>query len=180
MQWTFYTAFIGTFLSVTLLSYLAWKEHNPRQPRTLSEIAAQRRELLIYFRTVLWVCGTLFAITVFGFIRPRIDNNFIQTAAWLLLFIPEFLLGAFNAKGNIELLLHNVLSLIMGFGMWLTALMFAFSLSGIYMKIEMILTIVLSILALLTIVDRKKFLFYELPFIYISHLSILVAALAVR
>lgn len=179
MPWTFYTAFIGTFLSVTGLSYLAWREHNPSRPLTLSQLAAKSRELQLYFRTVLWVCGTLFAITVLFFINPRLPSGALQTAAFILVFVPELLLGIFHAKGDIELLLHDVLSRVMGFGMWATALMFTINLSGIYSQIEVCLTVILFILAILTIVDRKRFLLYELPFIYTSHVSILVAALAV-
>lgn len=180
MPWTFYPALIGTFLSVTGLSYLAWREHKPTHPLTLSQLAAKSRELQLYFRIVLWVCGTLFAITVFFFINPRLANSVLQTIAFVLVFVPELLLGFFHAKGDIELLLHDVLSRVMGFGMWATALMFTINLSGTYSQIEAFLTVILSILAILTIVDRKKFLLYELPFIFTSHVSILVAALAVR
>jgi hypothetical protein len=180
MPWTFYTAFIGTFLSVTGLSYLAWREHNPSHPQTLSQLAAKSSGLQMYFRMVLWVCGTLFAITVFFFINPRLTNSVLQTAAFILVFVPELLLVIFHAKGGTELLLHDVLSRVMGFGMWATALMFAVNLSGVYQQIELFLTVILSGLAILTIIDKKKFLLYELPFIYTSHLSILVAAIAVR
>lgn len=180
MPWTFYSAFIGTFLSVTGLSYLAWREHNPSRPLTLSQLAAKSRALQLYFRIVLWVCGTLFAATVFFFINPRLANSVLQIIAFVLVFVPELLLGIFHAKGDIELLLHDVLSRVMGFGMWATALMFTINLSGIYSQIEACLTVILSILAILTIIDQKKFLLYELPFIFTSHVSILIAALAVR
>jgi len=113
--WTFYPAFIGTFLSVTLLSYLAWKEHNPEKPRTLSMLAAEKRQLLAFFRAVLWICGTLFSITVFFYIVPRIANGPYITSAWIIGYMSEVLLGVFSAKGSIEKLLHNIFS---RYGFW--------------------------------------------------------------
>ena len=61
-----------------------------------------------------------------------------------------------------------------------TVFIFAISLHGNFAIIEGALTIVMTILASLTILDGRKFIFYELPFVYLSHVSILLAALAVR
>lgn len=71
--WTFYAAFLATLVSIVGLSRMAIKEHDKLQPRTLSELAAAQEPLLNHFRKILWVCGTLFAITVYGYLVPRID-----------------------------------------------------------------------------------------------------------
>ena len=174
----FYSAFLGTFLSMTLLTYLVWKEHNPELPRTLSQLAAQNRKLVNWFRTVLWVCGTLFAITMFWHVIPGVRYHTAQLIAWSIYYACELLLALFPARGTIEKLLHNFFSYTMGIAMLVTAFLFTFNLTGCYRSIEIGITAIMTILAALTYFDKKRFIFYELPFIYLSHLSILVAAVA--
>lgn len=174
-----YSAFLGTFLSVTLLSYLAWKEHNPQLPRTLSKLAAQNRELINWFRAVLWTCGTLFAVTMFFHVIPAVQHQNTLLITWTVYYVCELLLALFPARGTIENLLHTIFSYAMSAAMFITAVLFSISLSGIYKDIEIGITIAMLMFAMLTYLDKKRFIFYELLFIYSSHISILVAAIAI-
>jgi hypothetical protein len=176
---TFYPAFLGTFLSITCLTYLAWREHNPSLPRTLSELAADRRQTLKYFRIVLWTCGTLFAITMFFFVVPRVHYSLLQLLAWIPYYGGELLLAIVPARGPVEVRLHNGFAYAMSVSMLATAILFVANFHGITSTIELGTTGAMAILGILTFVDRKRFIFYELPFIYLSHISILVAALAI-
>ena len=173
-----YPAFLATFLSMVGLTYLAWREHNPEKPRTLSELAASNRRLVNYFRIVLWVCGTLFAITMFSYIVPKVIYGFYQLVAWVIYYGCEILLGIFPARGTIERLLHNIFSYTMGSAMLATTFLFAIEFHGIFAIIESILTIIIAVLGTLAIFDRKRFIFYELPFIFLSHASIITAIYA--
>jgi len=173
-----YPAFLAAFLSVTCLTYLAWREHNPEKPRTLSELAADNQKLVNRFRTVLWVCGTLFAFTMFFYVVPRVTHAHYQLMAWIVYYGCEVLLGIFPARGNVERLLHNVFAYVMGVAMLVTVFLFALEFRGIFTIIESALTITMVILGVLTTLDRKRVIFYELPFIFLSHVSILTAIFA--
>ncbi len=141
----FYSAFLATFLSVTGLTYLAWREHNPEKPRMLSELAATNQRLVNYFRVMLWSCGTVFAITMLLYVVPKVKYSSYQLAAWGVYYGCEVLLGAFPARG-----------------------------------IETTLLATMSVLGILTIADRKRFIFLRVAVYLLSHASILVAALALR
>jgi hypothetical protein len=178
-SWTFYPAFIGTFISVVAWTYLAQKEHLRHMPRTLSELAAEKPEALNYYRIVLWLCGPLFAITMFAFVLPRVLHPFIIGIACALTIVSEMAIGFFPAqKGKITV--HDVVAGLMGVVMIITAYLFAWSLSGAYAKVEFAFGLCMSILGILCMIDRKRYLFYELPLIFIAHFSVLVAALALK
>jgi len=173
-----WSAFIGTFLSVTLLSYFSWRRHDPLNPKTLSELAAQNQESVKWFRTVLWVCGTFFALTMYGFVIPSARNGAWLFIAWTVNYACELLLAIFPASGNISRLLHNVFAYAMSIAMLVTAGLLSLSISRPYSYVTEAILITMSALGLLTIFDRKRFIFYELPFIYLSHISILVGVIA--
>ena len=177
--WTFYPAFAGAIISMIALTRIAWHEHDRDQPRTLSELAAAEARLLKQFRNVLWLCGSLFAITAYWFIVPRINHAPWVIFAWSLTFAPEMLLARIPERGKTRRL-HDLLAEAMGAGMLLLAFVFWRNLHGTYADGELAIALVMSALAVLTVLDRRRFIFYELPFIYWSHFSLLVAALALR
>lgn len=179
LSWTFYPAFVGTLISVMAWTYLARKEHLAHIPRTLSELAAEKPEALKYYRIVLWVCGPLFAITMFGFIVERIAHPFIVSISCGLAIATEMTIGFFPAQRG-RITIHDIIAAVMGAAMIGSAYVFAWSLRGGYIAIELAFAVSMSILGIFCIIDRKRYLFYELPLIYISHFSILVAAFAVR
>ena len=71
LAFTFYAAFPGTFLSITILTYIAWKEHHPDHPQSLSAFVAQRKQLVNWFRIVTVVVSSLFAVTIYFFHRAQ-------------------------------------------------------------------------------------------------------------
>jgi glucose uptake protein GlcU len=67
----------------------------------------------------------------------------------------------------------------MAVGMLVTAFIFSISIehSGIYFLLEIITIILMFGFGVMTNIDRRKFVYYELPFLYLSHLTIIIAVL---
>jgi len=173
-----YPAFIGTILSVTCLSYLALHEHDHGNPRPLSELGASDRRNLAYFRTVLVVCGTLFAVTMFGFLIPKVQYSLYLLIAWIVYYGDELLLAVIPARGTWEYRLHNIFAYAMAAGMLATAFIFILSLHGIAAILEVTGMCAMVAAGIMTFLDRQRYIIYELAFIYTSHLTIVIAAAA--
>jgi len=62
--------------------------------------------------------------------------------------------------------------------MLVLAFIFWRSLQGTSALLELAIVLAMLFAAFLTLVDKKRFIIYELTFIYLNHLSIIVAALA--
>ncbi len=179
ITWAFYPAFLATLLSVISLSRIAFKYHDKQQPRTLSELAAAQQALLNRFRTILWVCGTLFAITVYGYVVAQINHASLLAGAWTLTYAGNLLAAIIPARDK-QLKLHNICAQAMGVGMLAMAYLFWLNLGGAAAGSEACISLAMTLLIFMTLTDRKHYIFYELSFIFLSHFSILVAVLAVE
>lgn len=175
-HWTFYPVFIATLISIVGLGRLAAREHNRDMPRNLSQLAAAEQRLLVRFRNILVICGVLFAITVFGFIVPRMTDIWVAIFGGLMIG-GELLAGLIPARGK-TVLLHNGLAQVMALGMFGLALLFWINLEGVYAWLELALLGSMVVMGILTLLDRRRYIIYELGYIYLSHTSILVAAIA--
>ncbi len=178
-DWTFYPAFLGTVISIVAWTVFALKEHDSNNPKTLSELGAKDDHTLLYYRVVLWLCGPLFAITFLFFIVPRITNNEIVAFFCILTVVTELLLGVFPARGR-TVMSHNIISWIMGSSMLVSTILFAWNLSGAVSTFLYFASITMAIFMTLAILNTKKFLFYELLFLYVAHISVLVTAIALK
>jgi hypothetical protein len=178
-NWTFYPAFVATVVSIIGLSRLAVKEHDQQSPRTLSELAAAEQRLLVHFRNILVFCGLLFAVTVFWFIAPRTANTAWVILAGSLMTVGELLASVVPARDKTRAV-HTVMAQVMAVGMLGLALSFCIDLGGSYSLIELALMVAMCILGLFTWIDKKRFILYELGFIFSSHISILIAAIALQ
>ncbi|HSX07975.1 MAG TPA: hypothetical protein VLG11_03715 [Candidatus Saccharimonadales bacterium] len=176
-DWTFYPVFIASVVSVIGLTHIAFAKISPK-PRTLSELAAAEQTLLARFRNVLLFCGTLFAITVFWFIIPRIAAHAIVAFFGSLMIGGELLAAIIPARHK-TIFVHNFMAQTMALGMLGLAFSFWFSLPR-YNGPEMLLAIGMCVAGGLTFLDKKYYLQYELGFIYASHCTVALAALALR
>jgi len=177
---TFFAAFLGTAISVIFLTSLAWKEHHPDNPRSFSTLVAQRRELVNQFRMASAVVSTLFTISIFFFIVPKVQYGTVLFVVWLVCYIAELLVSIFPERGTIEKQLHSIFAYIMALCMLLTTVVFLLSFDGGVRMIQAGILICALILAVLAHIDKKRFIVYELLFIYMSHASILVAMFALK
>jgi hypothetical protein len=173
----YYPTFIATALSVAGLTYLAIKEHQPENPRTLSVIATSSKSTLRYFQIVLWLCGTLFAISMYFYVIPRARLPLWQTIAWTATYTSEMLLAFLHAANETEKV-HNLLSFIMGAGMLSSAYIFTAAFQNMTQHVELAIAVTMTLLGGLTFLDNKRYIFYELPFIFLAHISILVASIS--
>lgn len=176
-SWAFFISLVATLISVTSLTRIAYLEHDRMQPRTLSELAAAEDHLLRRFRNILLLCGTLFAIAMYAFIVPKVSSAIWVFVAWTASYTSNMLLAVIPARGKTQWV-HTVIARIMGGGMLALAYLFWQHLPTPYATLELPITIAMSALALMTIIDVRRFVFYELPFLYLSHISIVIAAAA--
>lgn len=170
---------VGTVGSIVSLTLLAKREHALEKGKTLSELGARSDKTLREFRVILWTCGLLFAFTLYGLILPKLDFNFFLTIATTIVVVCELLLGFFPARQGLSLKIHNEVAFAMGIGMLLLTTTFVFQLYGIAMAIEAVIFGLMFTFGLLALRRRHHFLYFELPFIFLSHISILVAAITV-
>ena len=177
MSWQSLVALAATLISIPSLTCLAWKEYDSGNPRTLSELAAKNKGTLTYFRTVLWLCGSLFALALFPS-ATYFDNRMLIILGSTLMIGGELLLAWLPARSK-TMRAHNILAIVMAIGMLILAVTFIAELTDVYRLVAIIIGASMGLLALLTFVDRKHFVFYELPFIFLSHLSIVIALFAI-
>lgn len=170
-------ALIATIGSVFNLSKIAKEKHLPGAPKSLSERAALETRLLRQFRTTLLTCSTLFAIAIYGFIAPQVTNGWWVAGAWTLTYIGIIIAAVLPATGK-TFVPHVVAATTMGIGMVLLALTFWMSFSGVSAAAELSITAAMALLGILTFVDTKRYIFYELALLYLNHVSIVVATLA--
>jgi hypothetical protein len=177
LSWTLYPAFLATLISIFCLSRLAQNEYNRTIPQTLSELAAAEQSLLVRFRNILFVCGVLFAITVFGFIAVRAEQT-----GWIIVFgslmVGGELLASLVPARDRLVTTHNVLAHIMAIGMLGLAVAFTIVLTGIFAVAEIVFVGLMGMFGVLSILDKRRYIVYELAFIFSSHVSILIAAIA--
>ena len=174
-----YPAFIGTAISVLGLTWLAKWLYDPKMPRTLSEMATISPQAMLVFRAVTLPCSVLFALTSLLFIAPQTSLSFWISLAAILMCGSEIIVIIFPASGQSKLW-HNILAYTMGFAMIGLAYLFAQALNGSARMAEYITITAMIIFAIGILTDRRRFIFYELPYIYLSHLSILIAVVSLH
>lgn len=178
MNIAFYPAFFGTLISIISLTYLARREYQAGQAHTISQLGASHQKALSKFRAILWICGTLFTITMLLYIAPRL-NSPLMFVVWSLTYACEVLLGVIPDHRGWQHIWHNILAWSMAVGFFVTAAFFSLRLSGVYQIISVIILVGMLSSAALINFDRKRNLVYELSSIFLSHIGILVATLYV-
>jgi len=175
--WALCTAVLATAISMVFLTHIAVRWHDKHAPRTLSEVAADQEQLLWHFRKVLWLCGSLFAVAVYGFLVPRVGHGWLLFGAWTVTYLGNLLLAVVPARGK-TFWAHHILAQSMATGMLAMAFLFWVNLHGWYVAVEGCVAVVMSLMAALTFLDKARYIIYELAFLYLSHFSIVIAVLA--
>lgn len=170
-------AFLATIISIAGHTRTVLKYHDRENPISLSELAAAQETLLNRFWVILWTCGTLFAVTVYLFIVPRISHAAFVAVAWSVTYVGNLVAAIIPARDR-TFKYHNLAAQLMGLGMVTLAYSFWFNLGGMASIVEMVISLVMSALGILTFIDKKHFVFYGLAFVFLSHISIVIAAVA--
>ncbi|HKU18126.1 MAG TPA: hypothetical protein VJP80_02525 [Candidatus Saccharimonadales bacterium] len=169
----------ATLGSVVNLTKIATTTHSPLAPKSLSERATLGVLLLTHFRTTLLVCSSLFAASIYFFIAPSASLQWWIIGAWTLEYVGVIIAAMLPAKGK-TFHLHLAGAQAMGSGMLLLAFAFWKNYTGAGSAVELVIGITMLILAFGTYLDKRRFIFHELGFIYLSHISIVVAALLLK
>ncbi len=172
-------AFLATAGSMFWLTRIAISQHADRELKSLSERAAAETRLLRYFKGTLFTCATLFTVSIYGFIGPRLHDGRAVVVAWTVVYISILLTALLPARGK-TFWPHVIAAHTMGVGMLVLAFAFWRSLGGAYATTELLLSVLMTLLALLTFADKKRYIYHELGFIYLNHITIVTAAVALR
>jgi cadmium resistance protein CadD (predicted permease) len=176
------TAFIcgllGIILSTIGMTGFAIKEHKKEKRRTLSELAAKDQKTLLEFRIITWVCGGLISVMMYWLVIPRMPSSLWFTIIYIVIIGGELLAATLPARDNKLGKLHELIAYGMGIGMLLLALSHGASFTGVYSAIEYTLFGMMILLCILTLKYWDHFLYFEIPFIFLSHVSIFAAAIA--
>ena len=174
----FYTAFVGMFISLFTSAVLVQHGRNIEDARTLSEIAASDDSKLHFFRWGIITSASLFTLTVIWFIAPRVKFGGLQEVAYLANFSSVVLLTLVPARGGRAKTIHTFFAYSMAVSMLASSFLFSVNTNGAYRTLEIVVGTFLVLSGLLTVLDRERFVWYELAFIHLSHTTVLIAALA--
>lgn len=177
MPFAFYAAFLGTIGSIAAHGYLAVSKHSYENPKSLSELAAAESHLLVRFRWTVLGFSTLLAITVYWFIAPKNAYGTLQSLAWSLEYVAGFLMAVIPAKDKL-LPIHNFFAQTMAVGMLALACLFLPALDGYYFILGLVSVLAMVGFGVATFLDKRHYIVHELSFIFISHITICIAALA--
>jgi hypothetical protein len=173
MWYFYYLALVGTIISIVGLTRIAYIFHDVIHPKTLSELAASEEHLLRKFQLILVICGFLFALTIFGYIVFYVKHTELIILFGTLMVGGEFVAALMPAGGKFNKI-HLIMAYIMAMGMLGLAVLFAINLKGVTQISVIVCFICMLLSAFLTVVDKHRYIFYELIFIFSSHFSILI------
>ncbi len=175
----FICGLLGIILSSVSVTVFAVREHRLEKRRTLSELAAKDSKTLREFRIILWTCGSLISVMMYFLVIPRLGTGPLLIMFYTVVIGCELLLAMIPARKGRLGKVHDYLAYGMGMGMLALAFVFATTLTGTYALLEWFIFGLMSILCLFAAKYWDHFLYFELPFIFLSHVSILLAAIAV-
>lgn len=175
-EWTLYPVWIATALSIVGWLYFVHREYAVDRPTTLSDLSTRSRKTRLYFRTLMLVCPLLFAITGLWFVHCRLENTTI-TALWLTTIFCCMMAGIFLPTHGREKLLHTFSAVIMGLAMLALAAAGAVIVPR-YNAVLWLIFVVMAALAIIGPRQKRHYIMYELGFIFLSHVSMVVIALA--
>jgi hypothetical protein len=176
-SWALYSVFVATVLSVGGWSYFVWREHDAVHPVELSMLAVRNKANATYYRTFMWLCPPLFAITGWWYVAPRVHNGLL-VALWLISCGCCMLAGVFLPRAGKQEQLHDIFAYTMGIAMLALAFVAAWAVP----KYSLAMWFVAFTMAAVAIAGprlRHHYIFYELGFIYFSHLSMVLVTFAV-
>ncbi|TAH33475.1 hypothetical protein EYC59_05080 [Candidatus Saccharibacteria bacterium] len=168
----------ATLGSIIILTRIAVSTHSRTAPKSLSERAALEQTLLLRFRNTLLLCSTLFAVAVYFFIAPAAPYPWFIVGAWTLEYVGVIIAAILPAKGK-TFYPHVAAAQSMGAGMLLLAFAFWKNTTGVGSALELGLALAMTIFAVLIYTDKCRYIFHELAFIYLSHFTIVLAALLI-
>ena len=173
----FVSAILGMAISLSALTNLLVKNHDKLNPKSLSELAAAEDKLLRQFRVGLFICGSLFAISMYFLVLPRMDEPIPLLTVYSISYL-SILLAALLPARSTTLKFHIFAGRIMGISMLMLSYLFAYGVHGVFGRIEILLAIFMTSLAAVTYMDKKHFAYYEIAYLGLNHLTIVIACIS--
>ena len=168
---------LATIISIIGLTYIVIKNQGKTTDRTLSKIGIINKKVEKEFSIILVVCGILFAVAMQFYILPNFDAGFFLLLVWYLTIVSELSLAFLPASHGWRLKAHNIVSFTMATSMFILAIIFAVYTDGVFAVIATIIFLAMFALAILAALKRHNFVKYELPYIFLSHISVINFAL---
>jgi hypothetical protein len=178
-EWSYYPAFLGMTVSLVGLSYFALKHYTIEKPFSLSDFATTDKDAMRLFRIIVIPGTSLFALSVFFYILPRVTNVSLIAVVSAITLLSGILLALIPANAGKKLSLHGWSATIMSLSS--LALVFIFSNQLTDWRSELLLSFGLIMILLIVFALRypKKFLYFELPFIWLCNLSVLITVMTI-
>lgn len=160
---------LGTILSVAGWLSFVWAYGGRDTALTLSELATRSPWQRLHYRTVLWLCGALFLFAAL------VSTGFGQVTLifWVMMVIFEMMAGVILPTNEVRTRIHLFFAYGMGVFMLAAGVSFAIDVWTVWL---LILAMVASFVLGLT--DRGRLLYYEMAFIFLSHLTFILAVFA--
>lgn len=174
--WPLGILLVGSCISVVGWVLLVRHNYDPLNPGTLSQLSSRDAATFRYFRTVLWVCGPLFAVG--GVMVAYALRSPLLGAVWVITVLLEMLVGIFPAAGRGKRL-HEMFAYGMAVCMMIGAVLAAVLLPRLRL-VEWLLVVSMAGCALMAALRSHHFVFYELAYIFTAHLTMIVAAIALH
>jgi hypothetical protein len=178
-MFAFVCGLLGVGLSTLLVLSFAIRESKVERRRTLSELAARNEKTVKDFRIILWTCGTLISVMMYGLVIPNTEASRLVFLFYSAAYISEIALAVVPARKGLQGLFHNIFAYTMGLGMLSLAFVFGATLTGAYGTAQYVLCGLMVVLMSCALIFSKHFLLFELPFIFTSHVTLVIAAIYV-
>lgn len=178
-NWAFYPVFVATAISMAWWTYFAWREHDPAHPVELSKFALRSKWHATAYRIFMFLCPPLFGLTGIYYVALRIEDVFALTL-WMVCVLGCMFAGTFLPRGGWQTVLHNIGAYSMAVAMLGLPIRLAMLLPQASVVLSIITVLMVVCIAMGSLIRRRHYVFYEVGFIFLSHISMIVAALAVN
>lgn len=169
-------AIVAAIVSIVGLTALARSAYDRNHPRSLSEMATISGHNMVIFRSILYPCAILFGVTIIGFIAPGSSLRTLIGVAGVVMCGSEIILATIPAAGKSKLV-HDGFGNLMGAAMAVLAICFAVTLHGTGRQVELGVIAAMAVCFGLMRLDGRRFVVYELAYIYLSHASVVAVSL---
>ncbi len=172
--------FAGLTLSVVWTSLLIYQEYDHNTDHTLSLIGGKNEVIIKRFKRILVVCGGLITFGVLFGIVPYTSERLGVSVLWMLVYGCELGVAYRPLRPGTQSLSHQIFGRLMAAGFLATAVIFVRILPLQAAWAEYYLCLVMGGFAILGTAHPRRFIFYEVPFIFLSHVTIAIALLALK
>ncbi len=169
---------VGVLLIVVQVSLLMWREYEHANHRTLSDVVVKNPVVLGQFRRMMFVDGAFITFGFIGSVALQTSEHVGLSLLWLSIYLFTLLAALIPTGTGLESLLHSVFGRLVAAGFLTSSILLVRLLPLAAATDEYVICILLGVFAILGTLHSRRFIFYEMPFIFLSLVSALIAAFA--